>query len=86
MSSSRIERVDVDRVSFTAGDTVGVVDEVIKLRVQWPGAADLTLVDLPGIVRVALEGQAEDIEAQVKNMIDRYGTLPASRRWPVTAR
>lgn len=48
-----------------AGNNKGIVDKPIKLTVYSNEAPDLTLIDLPGITRVALKNtgqQGVDIE------------------------
>ena len=47
-------------------------DSIIRLEVESPYVPDLTLIDLPGIARVAGEGQKEDIEEQTKSLIKQY--------------
>ena len=47
-------------------------DRVIRLDVESTHVPDLTLIDLPGIVRVAGDDQEEDIEEQIKSLIRRY--------------
>ncbi|KAF4095127.1 hypothetical protein G5714_024205 [Onychostoma macrolepis] len=37
-----------------------------------PGVCDLTLIDLPGIARVPVNGQPQDIGSQIKRMIMKY--------------
>lgn len=48
-----------------AGDGVGICDELISLEITSPDVCDLTLIDLPGITRVPVKGQPEDIGDQV---------------------
>ena len=43
----------------------------IKLEVRAANVPDLTVVDLPGIVRVAGDDQDPDIEIQIKRLISR---------------
>ena len=38
---------------------------------------DLTLVDLPGITKVPVQGQPVDIETQIRNLIMKY-VMPAN--------
>lgn len=45
---------------------------LISLQVTTPDAPDLTLIDLPGIVRVPSPDQPEDIETQVKDLIHKH--------------
>lgn len=54
------------------GKTKGIIDEPIVLNVYTPYCPDLTLIDLPGITRIAQEGQAKNIEEVTKNMAARY--------------
>uniref|UniRef100_A0A8C8DHI4 Dynamin-type G domain-containing protein n=1 Tax=Oryzias sinensis TaxID=183150 RepID=A0A8C8DHI4_9TELE len=48
-----------------AGVGVGISDELISLEIASPNVPDLTLIDLPGITRVAVKGQPADIGEQV---------------------
>lgn len=48
-----------------AGDGVGICDDLISLEITSPDVCDLTLIDLPGITRVPVKGQPEDIGDQV---------------------
>lgn len=49
-----------------AGEGVGISHELISLEVSSPHVPDLTLIDLPGITRVAVGNQPADIGRQVK--------------------
>ncbi|XP_060754692.1 interferon-induced GTP-binding protein Mx3-like [Neoarius graeffei] len=55
-----------------AGEGVGICDELITLEIMAPDVCDLTLIDLPGIARVPVKGQPEDIGHQIKNLIRKY--------------
>ncbi|KAM9455166.1 interferon-induced GTP-binding protein Mx3-like [Clarias gariepinus] len=55
-----------------AGEGVGICDELITLEIMAPDVCDLTLIDLPGIARVPVKGQPEDIGYQIKNLIGKY--------------
>ena len=48
-----------------AGFQKGISKELITLEVESSCTPDLTLIDLPGIARVAVEGQPLDIEKKV---------------------
>ncbi|RXN19640.1 interferon-induced GTP-binding Mx3-like protein [Labeo rohita] len=52
-----------------AGKGVGICDELITLEIMSPDVCDLTLIDLPGIARVPVKGQPEDIGKQIKRLI-----------------
>lgn len=49
-----------------AGKGSGISDELITLEIASPNVPDLTLIDLPGIARVAVAGQHERIGDQVR--------------------
>ena len=51
------------------GSNKGISNIPINLRVYSPHVLNLTLVDLPGITKVAVGDQPKDIEEQIKNMI-----------------
>ncbi|CAM4734650.1 unnamed protein product [Leuciscus chuanchicus] len=55
-----------------AGKGVGICDELITLEVMSPDVCDLTLIDLPGIARVPVKGQPDDIENQIKRLIMQF--------------
>ncbi|ROI16086.1 Interferon-induced GTP-binding protein Mx, partial [Anabarilius grahami] len=57
-----------------AGNTVGICDELITLEISSPDVCDLTLIDLPGITRVPVHDQPDDIGDQIKNLILKYIT------------
>ncbi|KAI1899078.1 hypothetical protein AGOR_G00057780 [Albula goreensis] len=52
-----------------AGKDVGICDDPISLEVSSPDVSDLTLIDLPGIARVPVKGQPDDIGDQIKRLI-----------------
>ncbi|XP_033977526.1 interferon-induced GTP-binding protein Mx-like isoform X2 [Trematomus bernacchii] len=57
-----------------AGTGSGISHELISLEIASPDVPDLTLIDLPGITRVAVKGQKENIENQIKSLIQRFIT------------
>ncbi len=48
------------------------VPALISLKVTKPEAPDLTLIDLPGIVRNPIGDQPEDIEQQIRGLIHKH--------------
>ncbi|KAJ8282255.1 hypothetical protein COCON_G00047740, partial [Conger conger] len=52
-----------------AGAGVGICDELISLEISSPDVCDLTLIDLPGIARVPVKGQPDDIGDQIKTLL-----------------
>uniref|UniRef100_A0A8B9JVN4 Si:dkeyp-110c12.3 n=1 Tax=Astyanax mexicanus TaxID=7994 RepID=A0A8B9JVN4_ASTMX len=55
-----------------AGEGVGICDELISLEITSPDVCDLTLIDLPGITRVPVKGQPEDIGDQIRRLILKF--------------
>uniref|UniRef100_A0A3B4EX18 Interferon-induced GTP-binding protein Mx n=1 Tax=Pundamilia nyererei TaxID=303518 RepID=A0A3B4EX18_9CICH len=51
------------------GNGTGISNDLISLEIASPDVPDLTLIDLPGITRVAVSGQSEDIGEQIKRLI-----------------
>ncbi|XP_067444126.1 interferon-induced GTP-binding protein Mx [Thunnus thynnus] len=57
-----------------AGVGVGISEDLISLEIASPDVPDLTLIDLPGIARVAVKGQPENIGDQIKRLIQKFIT------------
>ncbi|XP_071724589.1 dynamin-related protein 4C-like [Rutidosis leptorrhynchoides] len=55
-----------------AGTGKGISNKPLTLVVKKKGVPDLTMVDLPGITRVPVQGQPENIHEQITNMIMEY--------------
>ncbi|XP_062095344.1 dynamin-related protein 4C-like [Humulus lupulus] len=55
-----------------AGDGKGISKTPLTLVVKKKGVPDLTMVDLPGITRVPVQGQPQDIYDQIKDIIMEY--------------
>ncbi|KAJ8352502.1 hypothetical protein SKAU_G00239780 [Synaphobranchus kaupii] len=71
--------VDVEKMIRQAQDEmagvgVGISDDLISLEISSPDVPDLTLIDLPGIARVAVKGQPENIGDQIKRLIRKFIT------------
>ncbi|XP_042202472.1 dynamin-1-like protein [Callorhinchus milii] len=62
----------------------GISPEPIQLRIHSPYVLNLTLVDLPGITKVPVGDQPQDIEQQVRQMLELYVTNPNSLILAVT--
>ena len=52
----------------------GISSKPINLKIFSPNVLNLTLVDLPGLTKVAVGDQPEDIEQQIKEMLYSYIT------------
>ena len=59
-----------------AGGNRGISSEPIRLRIFSPHVLNLTLIDLPGITRVPVGDQPEDIEVRIREMIEGYISNP----------
>ncbi|CAK8674553.1 unnamed protein product [Clavelina lepadiformis] len=62
---------ETDRMT---GSNKGISPIPINLRVHSPHVLNLTLVDLPGMTKVAVGDQPVDIEAQIREMILQFVT------------
>ncbi|KAJ3127444.1 vacuolar protein sorting-associated protein 1 [Nowakowskiella sp. JEL0407] len=56
------------------GKTAAVSAQPINLRIYSPNVLTLTLIDLPGLTKVPVNGQPHDIEKQIKDMILKFIT------------
>uniref|UniRef100_A0A8C9T7W2 Myxovirus (influenza virus) resistance G n=1 Tax=Scleropages formosus TaxID=113540 RepID=A0A8C9T7W2_SCLFO len=52
-----------------AGEGVGICEELISLEISSPDVCDLSLIDLPGIARVPVRGQPDNIADQIRSLI-----------------
>jgi dynamin 1-like protein len=68
-------RAETDR---KAGMNKGISSDPIRLRVYSSHVLDLTLVDLPGITKVPVGDQPDDIEQQTHDLCRTYITNPNS--------
>ncbi|KAF1391315.1 hypothetical protein PFLUV_G00040850 [Perca fluviatilis] len=67
-----VEKKIRDAQDEMAGVGVGISDDLISLEIASPDVPDLTLIDLPGIARVAVKGQPENIGDQIKRLIQKF--------------
>ncbi|XP_029946649.1 interferon-induced GTP-binding protein Mx-like [Salarias fasciatus] len=67
-----VEKKIRDAQDKMAGSGVGISDELITLEIASPDVPDLTLIDLPGIARVAVEDQPVNIGDQIKRLIQKF--------------
>ncbi|KAL0267916.1 UNVERIFIED_CONTAM: hypothetical protein PYX00_010053 [Menopon gallinae] len=61
-----------------AGRNKGVCPEPITLKIFSTKVVSLTLVDLPGITKVPVGDQPEDIEVQIRDLVIKYISNPNS--------
>eukprot|EP00041_Stephanoeca_diplocostata_P020828 m.474106 g.474106 ORF g.474106 m.474106 type:complete len:848 (+) comp21671_c0_seq1:114-2657(+) len=66
-------RAEIDAQTVRiVGDQKNVADKPIHLRIFSPHVLNLTMVDLPGITKVAIADQPADIERQIRRLILKY--------------
>lgn len=61
-----------------AGHNKGVCTEPIVLKIYSASVLNLTLVDLPGLTKVPVGDQPEDIENQIRKLVVKYISNPNS--------
>ena len=66
---SQLPNAIMEATKHLAGNQSHLVDKAITLEVSKPDAPDLTMVDLPGIVRNPVGNQPKDIEDRIRKMI-----------------
>lgn len=74
--------LETERMS---GTNKQICPEPITLKIYSTKVVNLTLIDLPGMTKVPVGDQPEDIEIQIRNMIVKYIVNPNSIILAVTA-
>ncbi|KAM7463397.1 hypothetical protein LguiA_031518 [Lonicera macranthoides] len=64
---------ETDRIT---GRTKQISNIPIHLSIYSPNVVNLTLIDLPGLTKVAVEGQSESIVEDIENMVRSYVEKP----------
>ncbi|RWR87348.1 Dynamin central domain-containing protein [Cinnamomum micranthum f. kanehirae] len=64
---------DTDRLT---GRTKQISPVPIHLSIYSPNVVNLTLIDLPGLTKVAIEGQPDSIVEEIENMVRSYVEKP----------
>ncbi|KAL1540049.1 Phragmoplastin drp1e [Salvia divinorum] len=64
---------ETDRIT---GKTKQISPVPIHLSIYSPNVVNLTLIDLPGLTKVAVEGQAQTIVEDIENMVRSYVEKP----------
>ena len=67
-----------DRTEILSGENKQITSKPITLKIFSRNVLTLTLVDLPGMTKVPVGDQPEDIEIQIRNLIARYIANPNS--------
>lgn len=76
---------DTDRLAGTGAMSKGVSANPIHLKIYSPKVLSLTMVDLPGLTKVAVQGQPEDIAEQILQINIQYGSNPNAILLAVTS-
>uniref|UniRef100_A0A8D0GE70 Dynamin-type G domain-containing protein n=1 Tax=Sphenodon punctatus TaxID=8508 RepID=A0A8D0GE70_SPHPU len=71
-SPSQVEKEIEKAQNAVAGKGVDISPELITLEISSPEVPDLTLIDLPGITRVAVKNQSLDIGKKIIDLIKKY--------------
>lgn len=74
-----------DETDRMAGSNKGICPEPINLKIYSTRVVNLTLIDLPGLTKVPVGDQPEDIETQIKELILKHIENPNSIILAVTA-
>ncbi|ELU17642.1 hypothetical protein CAPTEDRAFT_127789, partial [Capitella teleta] len=61
-----------DETDRATGSNKGISNVPINLKVTSPNVLNLTLIDLPGMTKVAVGDQPPDIETQIRSMIMEF--------------
>ncbi|PWZ21769.1 Dynamin-related protein 1C [Zea mays] len=67
-----------DETDCITGKTKAISNVPIHLSMYSPHVVNLTLIDLPGLTKVVVEGQAESIVQDIENMVRSYVDKPNS--------
>ena len=73
-----VRREIEDRTAAVAGPGKGICGTPIVLRVHASGAPALTLVDLPGVTKVPVRGQPDDIGETIRALCQSFAANPRS--------
>jgi len=70
----KVRQEIVEETDRETGSNKGISRKPINLKIYSPHVLNLTLVDLPGLTKVAVGDQPEDIEYQIREMLMEYIT------------
>jgi interferon-induced GTP-binding protein Mx1 len=66
------EVIEVLTNNLTNGEINGFSTDIIVIKISSPDSPDLTIIDLPGIIRTVTKDQDKAVIQQVNNLIDSY--------------
>lgn len=70
------EKIELLTDYLTSGSSNSFSTDSIIIKLSAPESPDLTIIDLPGIVRTATSGQNTSVVSEVNSLIDRYISMP----------
>ncbi|KAK6251447.1 hypothetical protein QUC31_009071 [Theobroma cacao] len=73
---SAVRKEIQDETDRETGRTKQISSVPIHLSIYSPGVVNLTLIDLPGLTKVAVEGQPDSIVQDIENMVRSYIEKP----------
>ncbi|KAK7386306.1 hypothetical protein VNO78_26447 [Psophocarpus tetragonolobus] len=73
---STVRKEIEDETNRLTGKSKQISPVPIHLSIHSPNVVNLTLIDLPGLTKVAVEGQPESIVQDIENMIHSYVDKP----------
>lgn len=73
---SEVKDEIINKTDELCDDQIKVVSTAIELTVYSPTVPDLTLIDLPGLTKVPMEGQPESIVQDIHDLVYSYITPP----------
>ncbi|KAK4848264.1 hypothetical protein QYF36_011075 [Acer negundo] len=78
VAAAQVRKEISDETDRVTGKTKQISPIPIHLSIYSPNVVNLTLIDLPGLTKVAVEGQAETIVQDIENMVRSYVEKPNS--------
>ncbi|XP_068011341.1 interferon-induced GTP-binding protein Mx-like [Melanerpes formicivorus] len=70
-NASEVDKAVRSAQDIVAGTTGAISGEIISLEICSPHVPDMTLIDLPGIARMAVGNQPKDIGEQIKMLLKK---------------
>ncbi|KAH9625431.1 hypothetical protein KSS87_023298 [Heliosperma pusillum] len=74
--AASVRKEIADETDRMTGKTKAISNIPIHLSIYSPHVVNLTLIDLPGLTKVAVEGQQESIVQDIENMVRSYVEKP----------
>jgi GTPase SAR1 family protein len=75
---AQVRKEIADETDRITGRSKQVSSVPIHLSIYSPNVVNLTLIDLPGLTKVAIESQAKSVVADIENMVRSYIEKPNS--------